>query len=367
MNDLAIPQQESFRPKSQTITNSSNDLEEVKIKIEEKPDKSFVDQTFSMSQLGEYLDVARQVLYDLNKEGIFHPIKTRRGKAEINRYGWDDLAIGANKLSHRIRKPERKVWIDHNSKGGTGKSTSASQIAMTAAVTGRKTLAIDLDPQAHLSKLVHFEDADLMSQFTFRDVFKGKIEIDSKIIPVSLDNAILKLTPLFHLIPSNLNLGMLEFELIGPGNPSGRFKEIMTVLREQYDVIIIDTNPAPSQLNLYMIAESDQILIVTETEPLSIQGMTSFFQILGMIEEKFSFCPPVRVIANKFDVRESLAQEAIGYLRANYGDILLPTVIHKCQDIKEAQTRHQAIWQYKRNSTGARDFMAATRELLATS
>jgi len=76
MNDLAIPQQESFRPKSQTITNSSNDLEEVKIKIEEKPDKSFVDQTFSMSQLGEYLDVARQVLYDLNKEGIFHPIKS---------------------------------------------------------------------------------------------------------------------------------------------------------------------------------------------------------------------------------------------------------------------------------------------------
>jgi chromosome partitioning protein len=298
------------------------------------------------------------VLYQWHKEELIkESAVAKRGNIDTLIFGWDSVAILSNKLKDKIKKPhEKKIKVFANLKGGVGKSTLAAQFAMRAASQGVRTLLIDLDPQAHATKIVNFNDHELMNLSTIRDVIIGGKELSDVIIPI---------TPLFSIIPANLTLSVLEMELFPKPNREQKVARPIKELRNHWDLIVIDTNPSPSTVNLSAILSSDELCIVTETDHLSTEGMASIFQVLEQIQEDFDYTPPARVIANKFDVREGMAQRAIGFLREKYGDILLRTVINKNQDIKEAQALHQAVWQYNRRCTGSQDIVAMTQDLIS--
>ena len=324
--------------------------------VKEAP-RSFSDLRFSIVQLTDLFPISRVSLYEYHKTGLIKQVATRKsGAADSALFGWDTIEILAKRLGEKITKPtENKIKIFANLKGGVGKSTLAAQFAMRAAARGLRVLALDLDPQAHLTKILKFEDAELNALPNFRDyVFGGK----------TLEEITIPITPLLSLIPGNLSLSVLEMELFTKANREQKIAKPIRDLKSRYDLVVIDTNPSPSTVNISAILGADEICIVTETDTLSTEGLSSIFQVLKAIDEDFDYCPSQRVIANKFDVRLAMAQKSIGYLRDNYGDILLPTVIGQCQAIKEAQALHQPIWAYDRHSVGSKDIAAMTDELL---
>jgi chromosome partitioning protein len=342
------------------------ELEATTIKSDYKSNKQkkekfypkFSASKFSVIQLSDLFGVSRPTIYDLIKEGVITPIEVSKKGIDVTSFGWDSILSLSNYYSNRIKKPKnKKIKVFANLKGGVGKSTIAAQFAMRVSAQGLKTLVIDLDPQAHATKILHFEDHEIMDLQTFRDVITGdgNSAIQDVIVPI---------TPLLHLIPSNLSLSVLEMELFPKANREQKIIKPIKSLRDQYDVIIIDTNPSPSTVNISAILAADELCIVTETDQLSTQGLSSIFQVLRQIEDDFEYAPSARIIANKFDVRESMAQKAIGFLRGNFGDILVKTVVGKNIDIKESQSYHYSVWQYKRSSPGSEDIIALTNDLL---
>lgn len=332
-----------------------------KLKLEKKltPNKfpKFSESTFSIVQLSTLFGVSRPSLYEMIKNGTFEASgSSKRGTIETPVFSWQAIEKIAKHLGPKVTKPiNKKVKVFANLKGGVGKSTLAAQFAMTASCMGIKTLVIDLDPQAHATKIIHYEDHHLMDLPTLRDV------IISNKTPAAV---IQKITSLLDLIPANLSLAMLEMELLPKANREQKVAAPIKLLREQYDLIVIDTNPSPSSVNISAIIASDEICIVTETDKLSTEGMASIFQVLQQIDEDFQHSPPARVIANKFDVREGMAQRSIGFLRENYGDVLVKTVVNKNQALKEAQARHITTWQYNKRSSGAQDILNLTKDLI---
>jgi chromosome partitioning protein len=343
------------------MTTMERIVPSIKLKAKVKKEKAyakFADSKFTAIQLSDLFNVSRQTIYDLSKEKVITPSDIiKRGIQDITLFDWKAIQDLANHFKDKIKKPlDRKVKVFSNLKGGVGKSTIAAQFSMRASAQGIKTLVIDLDPQAHATKILHFEDSEIMDLKTFRDVVLGE--------NVQINDVIRKISPLLHIIPSNLSFSVLEMELFPILNREQKLVKPIRALRDYYDLIVIDTNPAPSTVNISAILAADELCIVTETDQLSTDGLSSIFKVLEAIESDFEYLPTARIIANKFDVRESMAQKAIGFLQANFGDILAKTVVSKNIDIKESQSFHTSVWQYKRSSVGSEDIVALTNELI---
>ncbi len=317
----------------------------------------FSDSLFVISELANHFGVSKAFLYELAREGAIKPVaKSYRGKIEVTLFGSDTVALLGGRFRDKLfGSLKRMIATVANMKGGVGKSTITGQLAMTYSSFGFKVLAIDFDPQAHLSKIIHLTDENLLEHPTMKEILSNEI---------SYQEATIQVTPTLHLIPANLRLSRLELGLSQMTNGETRLIGKIQEMAKDYDVVLIDTAPSPSLMNISVLAASDDVLIVTETDFLSTEGMNTVMDVLSQVEQAFSKAPKPHIIANQFDSRISMAKKSLGQLQVDYGDILLPTVIGTCQDLKEAQTKKQAIWQYNRKSTGAKDILSLAHDIM---
>lgn len=327
------------------------------VNLKEVRNHRFSDSLFLISELAAHFGVSKAFLYELAREGILKPVaKSHRGKIEVTLFGTDSMALLGDRFREKLFGPPKKMIATvANMKGGVGKSTIAGQLAMTYSSFGFKVLAIDFDPQAHLSKIIHLTDEKLLEHPTMKEVLDNE---------VSFQEAIIHVTPTLHLIPANLRLSRLELGLTQMTNGETRLITKIQEAAKGYDLVLIDTAPTPSLMNISILAASNDVLIVTETDFLSTEGMNTVMDVLSQVEQAFGKAPKPHIVANQFDSRISMAKKSLGQLQGDYGDILLPTVVGTCQDLKEAQTRKQAIWQYSRKSTGAKDIMNLAQDIM---
>lgn len=315
---------------------------------------AFSEARFTIAELSELFEVSRSTLYQLDKEGIITGQMVPSGSTQKKIYGWPDIESLAGKLREKAKLPrENKVKVFANLKGGVGKSSLASQFAMRASSCGLKTLLIDLDPQAHATLAVGYEIDDDTPTI-----------MEALINKTPLSGVIKSVTPLLGLVPASLGLSALEMKLFQMPKREQRLSELIREIRSDWDLIVVDTNPSASIVNVNAILAADELCVVTATDFLSVTGLKKLFSILKELEEDFDTVPNVRIIPNLFDVRDGIAQESLGLLRQHYGKFLTNTVVRKNTDIKEAQKAAQSICQYNRKSTGAEDISSLANELL---
>jgi chromosome partitioning protein len=217
-----------------------------------------------------------------------------------------------------------------------------------------KVLAIDLDPQANMTMGLASLSLAREDHPTLRDVLIEKEPIEK---------VVKKLTPLLHLIPANLSLSSLERKLQSENNRDRKLKKFLNEIKNQYDLIIVDTSPAASLVNVNAFVAADEICVVSATEYLSTSGLTSFFELLEDLQNDFGIEPSVRIIPNQFDVRNGMDQESLGLLRRDWSEFLVTSVIRKNIDIREAHKLRQSLWIYRKSSTAAEDLDLLAKEL----
>ena len=330
----------------------------VKKATEHRP-TPFMEMKFTMAQICEHLGVAKTSVYNLEKEGHIKSENEAYGHGERRVYSWGEFAKIARRFRNRIPKPlVNKVKVFANLKGGVGKSTIATQMAMTGSAWGLNVLAIDLDPQANMTMGLAGLSMAREDHNTIREILIDK---------VPTNDVIKALTPLLSLIPANLLLSQLERKLASENNRDKRLKQFLDSVRDQYDLIIIDTSPAASLVNVNAFVAADEICVVSATEYLSTSGLSSFFELLEDLQNDFAIEPSVRIIPNQFDVRNGMDQESLGLLRRDWAEYLVTSVIRKNVDLREAHKLRQPLWAYKRASTASEDMNLLAKELFTES
>ncbi|HET9239179.1 MAG TPA: ParA family protein [Oligoflexus sp.] len=315
---------------------------------------SFREHLFTPNQLVDLTGLSRSTVWR-------KAMPVRQGatgaKTELS---WEDLVELYKVAGRKRRESDNKILVFGNLKGGVGKSSLSSQVAMRASSLGHKTLLIDLDPQAHASMALGFSNLDEDTP-TIMDCLIGK---GSEKLPIS--DVIQEVTPFLSIIPANLSLNFLEIKLQPDHRRAERLRSLLGPIRDEWDLIIIDTNPSASTVNISAYLAADQLLIVCATDYLSVTGLRQLFEILKDLQGDFEdFAPDIKVVPNLFDVREAMAQTSLGTLRQSYGDYLSNTVVRKNVDLKEAQSLAQAVWLYNRKSPASEDIVSLTDELLA--
>lgn len=249
--------------------------------------------------------------------------------------------------------PRCKTQMFYNVKGGTGKSTLTAQYVMRAAMLGYRVLAIDLDGQGHLT--VNCDILDAHERPTVYDILINDLPIEQ---------AIMSVAPGLDLIPANLGLCNIEIPLNNKPRREYRLSEAIDRVRDQYDLIVADTNPAASILNCSMLVAADKVNVVCATNPLSFHGMSLVMATIEQMEREFRHKLELRIIPNMYDNREVISQEVLGELKGQFSEFCTEAVVNRSADLNEATKRRTTVFEVNTKGHAAIDIGKLADELL---
>lgn len=293
-------------------------------------------------------------LATINRFISLHEIKHIEDSArKAKRYSIDSTRrIIAEFLSNKVIS-NKKIQVFYNFKGGTGKTTLCYQVASTLSYLGFKVLAIDCDPQAHLTSSLKFEE---MNSPTMFDVMINNLPIQEAIINVS---------PGLDMIPSNLSLTRTEIHLNQLANREKKLVKIMDSIKDKYDFILIDTNPTISVLNRNAMYASDRINVVCETQPYSLKGLEMLVNEIQEFAKAMDMEIEYGIIANKYDSKTATAQEILGTLRVDYKNHVMSSVVRRCEEINISAKKKMPICALCNDKSIAfEDILDLVRELI---
>lgn len=302
------------------------------------PDNKKVAPSFTISQLAAMLDVDRKHLEYLVKKGELTGSEMR-GNTRI--FPVSAVRAFARKFRQPYMRPEgaRAVVIAvGNFKGGVTKTTTTACIAQALTLKGQKVLIVDSDPQGSLSEL-------------FAVSAYGIIDDEMTLGPVLMDETgESSLRPAIQktywdgidIIPANTNLYAAEFSLPARQVSDGRFKfwDVLNValeeVRDEYDVILIDTPPALSYLTINAFMASDALLVPLPPNNLDFASSTRFWNLFSDLSsslmesvgltKKFDF---INILLSKVDTADAPSSMVREWIQATYGDKVLPVEVPK--------------------------------------
>jgi chromosome partitioning protein len=232
-------------------------------------------------------------------------------------------------------------------KGGTGKTTAVRTLADVFTRVGLHVLAVDLDPQGNLSD---YFDVPPDASPTMADVLAGQ----AKAFDAIYEDAIL---------PANLGLAESELVLGGKMGREMTLRRALKDIKRRYDIVLVDCPPSLGLLTVNAVVAADHVLISTEAQYFSLQGVEQALEVIELAKENLH--PELEwlgVVLNIADLRTIHSREALQSLRDRFGDRVFDSVIRASIRYAESAERGVSILDY-RPELGA-DYMSLGGELL---
>jgi len=245
-----------------------------------------------------------------------------------------------------------------NFKGGVGKSTVTTHLAHYFGVQGYRVLVVDCDSQATTTTLFGFNPH---FNITREQTLYPYLSID----PTQTDllYAVQKTPwPNVDLIPSNLELFDVEYELAASGADGGsvlasRFRKLKRGLQDlarDYDVVILDPPPALGTISLAVMQAANALLVpMAATTPdfcSTVQFLSMMDQVTSQlaeagIEVAYDF---IRLICSKFDSNDPSHAMVRQIMEQTFGPALLPVPILESAEISHAALRMMTVYELDR-------------------
>lgn len=245
-----------------------------------------------------------------------------------------------------------------NFKGGVGKSTVTTHLAHYLGVHGYRVLVVDCDSQATTTTLFGFNPH---FNITRGETLYPYLSIE----PTQADLLYaVKRTPWpnVDLIPSNLELFDVEYELAAAGSDGGsvlaaRFRKLkqgLADLARQYDIVLLDPPPALGTISLAVMQAANALLVpLAATTPdfcSTVQFLSMMDQVLAQlagagIEVDYSF---VRLICSKFDGNDPSHAMVRAIMEQSFGPALLPVPILESAEISHAAMRMMTVYELEK-------------------
>ena len=240
-----------------------------------------------------------------------------------------------------------------NQKGGVGKSTTALAIGAGFILKGYKILYIDLDAQGNLSYTLKASNAgyNVMGVLQKPETVKGEIQN----------------TEQGDVIASSPALSGADTLLTEIGKEY-RLREAIELIKDLYDYVLIDTQPALGILTITALTACNGIIIPAGADIYSLQGIS---QLKGTIETVKKYCNNsleiLGILLTRYNSRAIISREVAEMLEKTAKRLntkLYDTKIRECTAIKEAQAMRESIFTYAPKSNATVDYKALTDEIL---
>jgi chromosome partitioning protein len=248
-----------------------------------------------------------------------------------------------------------KVIALCNQKGGVGKTTTAINLATYLALSGKKILLIDIDPQGNATSGLGINKHDIkhsVYHLLIDDADPRSIMIGTQV-------------PNLSLFPSNLNLTGAEVELVSAIGREHKLKKALAGLLSDFDFILIDCPPSLGLLTINALSAANSILIPIQCEYYALEGLSQLVNTINLVKENINPSLVVEgVLLTMADYRTKLTNEVINEVKKFFNEKVYTTVIPRNIRLAEAPGFGKPIAMYDKNSIAAQKYEDFTNEML---
>jgi len=248
-----------------------------------------------------------------------------------------------------------KVITICNQKGGTGKTTSAINLATYIALAQKKVLLIDLDPQANATSGLGINKHDVKKS-TYH-ILLEELDIKETIQPTAIEN--------LWLAPSNLDLTGAEVELVSVLGREYRLKKALVKEKENFDFVLVDSPPSLGLLTINALCAADSLIIPVQCEYYALEGVTQLVNTIELVKNNLNPNLAIEgVLLTMADFRTNLTKEVIQEVRNYFKEKVYAAVIPRSIRLTEAPSFGKPIALYDSASIGAQKYEELVREIL---
>ena len=224
-------------------------------------------------------------------------------------------------------------------RGGIGKTTTAAALAQAAKYRGLRSLAIDLDPQGHLS---FFLGADTNRAGAF-DLLEGTPAAEV-IQPAVVDT-----------ITANWSLQTISS---GAGS-ARRLRAALEPIKKKYDVIVIDTPATAGELQNNALMAATDLIIPVQTDVTGTKALYQITDTAKRVQRVNNGLQLTGYILTRCDMRSTLARQMAGKIEARAQEIGIPFLmaIREAVAVREAQAFQRNLFKYAPKAKPAQDYL----------
>ena len=252
-----------------------------------------------------------------------------------------------------------------NQKGGVGKTTTSINLSASLGVLKKKVLIVDLDPQGNATTGIGVDKGDIKS--SVYEVLVKKETILNSIIKTKSKNV--------HLLPAYLNLAGVDMELIElekkakanneQFNRVMRLKEELSIVKGNYDYIIIDCPPSLGILTTNALAAADSVLIPVQCEYFALEGIMQLINTIMLAQKKVNPSLDIEgVLLTMLTTNTNLGLEVVESIKGFFKERVYDTIIPRLIRLAEAPSHGKPILEYEPRSRGTLAYLNLAKEVI---
>lgn len=248
-----------------------------------------------------------------------------------------------------------------NNKGGSGKSTTCSNVGAAMARAGKKVLMIDGDMQLNLSLSFFSEEQVLEMAAGEKNLYYAigrQQDLTDFIVHTPYEN--------LDLIPSSTLMSSIEYELFTKWQREFILRKCLQKVKdsEVYDYILIDAPPTLGGWVMNILCASDKVVVPVEASPWGMFGLANMFDFLNEVKDIAPDLEVLGIAVTKVDTRKSYFKQTLETLREMPDMYLFDSFIRVDSSIEWAQDSSAPVVEFKKSSRSAKEYTALAEEVM---